>query len=38
MPQNYVPMFIFAFLAFLVAAGTLALFYIVRPRTRSRPS
>ena len=32
MPQNYVPMFIFAFLAFLVAAGTLALFYIVRPR------
>jgi NADH-quinone oxidoreductase subunit A len=32
MPQNYVPMFIFAFLAFLVAAGTLALFYLVRPR------
>ena len=32
MPQNYVPIFIFAFVAFLVAAGTLALFYLVRPR------
>ena len=32
MPQNYVPIFIFAFVAFLVAAGTLALFTLVRPR------
>ena len=32
MPQNYVPIFIFALVAFLVAAGTLALFTLIRPR------
>jgi NADH-quinone oxidoreductase subunit A len=32
MPQNYVPIFTFAFVAFLVAAGTLGVFYLVRPR------
>ena len=32
MPQNYVPIFIFAFVAFLVAAGTLVLFYLIRPK------
>ena len=31
MPQNYVPIFIFAFVAFLVAAGTLAIFTLIRP-------
>ncbi len=41
MPQNYVPIFIFAFVAFLVAAGTLTIFYLVRPsnpfKTKLRP-
>ena len=32
MPQNYVPIFIFALVAFLVAAGTLAIFTLIRPR------
>src|SRR5271157_49875 len=32
MPQNYVPIFIFAFVAFLVAAGTLALCTLIRPK------
>ena len=32
MPQNYVPIFTFAFVAFLVAAGTLGIFYLIRPR------
>lgn len=32
MPQNYVPIFIFALVAFLVGAGTVALFALVRPR------
>ncbi len=31
MPQNYVPIFIFALVAFLVAAGTLAIFTLIRP-------
>ena len=35
MPQNYVPIFTFAFVAFLVAAGTLAIFYLIRPRKPS---
>ena len=35
MPQNYVPIFIFALVAFLVAAGTLALFTLLRPRNPS---
>ena len=38
MPQNYVPIFIFAFVAFLVGAGTLAIAALVRPRTPSKPS
>ena len=32
MPQNYVPIFIFAFVAFLVAAGTVALCALIRPK------
>jgi len=32
MPQNYVPIFIFALVAFLVAAGTVALFALIRPK------
>ena len=32
MPQNYVPIFTFAFVAFLVADGTLAIFHLIRPR------
>ena len=35
MPQNYVPIFIFAFIAFLVAAGTLAIFTLIRPKQPS---
>ena len=35
MPQNYVPIFTFALVAFLVAAGTLAIFYLIRPRKPS---
>ena len=35
MPENYVPIFIFALVAFLVAAGTLAIFALIRPH---RPS
>jgi NADH-quinone oxidoreductase subunit A len=35
MPQNYVPIFTFAFVAFLVGAGTLAIFYLIRPRKPS---
>ena len=35
MPQNYVPIFIFAFVAFLVAAGTLAIFTLIRPKNPS---
>jgi NADH-quinone oxidoreductase subunit A len=35
MPQNYVPIFTFAFIAFLVAAGTLAVFHLIRPRKPS---
>jgi NADH-quinone oxidoreductase subunit A len=31
MPQNYVPIFTFALVAFLVAAGTLAIFTLIRP-------
>ena len=36
MPQNYVPLFTFAFIAFLVAAGTLAIFTLIRPRKPSQ--
>ena len=36
MPQNYVPIFIFAFVAFLVGAGTLAIASLVRPRNPSK--
>ena len=32
MPQNYVPIFIFAFVAFLVAAGTVAICALIRPK------
>jgi NADH-quinone oxidoreductase subunit A len=32
MPQNYVPIFIFALVAFLVAAGTVALCALIRPK------
>ena len=32
MPQNYVPIFIFAFVACLVGAGTLLLASVVRPK------
>jgi NADH-quinone oxidoreductase subunit A len=32
MPQNYVPIFIFAFVAFLVAAGTVAICTLIRPK------
>ena len=32
MPQNYVPIFIFALVAFAVAAGTLLLATLVRPK------
>ena len=32
MPQNYVPIFIFAIIAFLVGAGTLLIASLVRPR------
>jgi NADH-quinone oxidoreductase subunit A len=35
MPQNYVPIFIFAFVAFLVAAGTVALCTLIRPKNPS---
>src|ERR671935_247574 len=35
MPQNYVPIFIFALVAFAVAAGTLAIFYLIRPHKPS---
>jgi len=35
MPQNYVPIFTFALVAFAVAAGTLAIFYLIRPRKPS---
>jgi NADH-quinone oxidoreductase subunit A len=35
MPQNYVPIFIFAFVAFLVAAGTLLVAYFIRPENPS---
>jgi NADH-quinone oxidoreductase subunit A len=31
MPQNYVPIFIFAGVAFLIAAGTLVLVSLIRP-------
>ena len=32
MPQNYVPIFIFALVAFLVAAGTVAICALIRPK------
>ena len=32
MPQNYVPIFIFALVAFLVGAGTLLIAALVRPK------
>ena len=32
MPENYVPIFVFLFVAFLVAAGTLVVATLVRPR------
>jgi len=32
MPQNYVPIFIFALVAFLVGAGTLLIAALIRPR------
>lgn len=32
MPQNYVPIFVFLLVAFMVAAGTLVVATIVRPR------
>lgn len=35
MPQNYVPIFTFAFIAFLLAAGTLAIFTLIRPKKPS---
>lgn len=35
MPQNYVPLFTFALVAFLLAAGTLAVFALIRPRKPS---
>ena len=35
MPQNYVPIFIFAFVAFLVAGGTVALCTLIRPKNPS---
>lgn len=35
MPQNYVPIFIFMLVAFLVGAGTLALFSLLRPKNPS---
>src|ERR1700744_726801 len=35
MPQNYVPIFIFALVAFLFAAGTLAIFTLLRPKNPS---
>src|SRR5512140_221196 len=31
MPQNYVPIFIFALVAFLIGAGTVAVVSIIRP-------
>ena len=36
MPQNYVPIFIFAFVAFLVAAGTVAICTLIRPKNPSK--
>ena len=36
MPQNYVPIFIFALVAFLVAAGTVAICTLIRPRNPSK--
>ena len=36
MPQNYVPLFIFAFVAFLVAAGTVAICTLIRPKNPSK--
>ena len=38
MPQNYVPIFIFALVAFLVAAGTLAIFTLIRPTSPTPPN
>jgi NADH-quinone oxidoreductase subunit A len=32
MPRNYVPIFVFLLVAFLVAAGTLAVAALIRPR------
>ncbi len=32
MPQNYIPVFIFLFIAFLIAAGTLIVASLIRPR------
>ena len=36
MPQNYVPLFIFALVAFLVGAGTLLIASLVRPSNPSK--
>ena len=36
MPQNYVPIFIFLFIAFLIGAGTILVATVVRPSSPSR--
>ncbi|HWR36353.1 MAG TPA: NADH-quinone oxidoreductase subunit A [Clostridia bacterium] len=36
MPQNYVPIFIFMLVAFLIAAGTLVVATIIRPSNPSK--
>jgi len=36
MPQNYVPIFIFALVAFLMAAGTVSVAALIRPKNPSQ--